>query len=319
MYPIILFAYNRPEHTLRVLEALKCNALAKLSHLHIFVDGPKADASAQTIEQIAKVREVVKQERWCGSVEYHISEINIGCRDSIINGISEVLKESEAVIVLEDDIITSPHFLSYMNGALEYYKDMRSVFSISGWNYPENRLNLPEDYKYDVYLSLRLLNWGWGTWRNRWEQVDWDKSFIKDFLSNKTLVEAFNRAGDDMSTMLLDEYEGKSDAWDIQFAYNHFKQGAYSIAPCVSYTQNIGLDGTGSHCGSTEKLNNDLSRCSSEVCYLDTLYLDKRIINAFYNINCRTKRPLWQKAINFISRKLGLNPLFVIKKKIYNG
>lgn len=318
MYPIILFAYNRPVHTLRVLEALKCNTLAEQSHLHIFVDGPKADASAQTIEQIDEVREVVKRDKWCGSVEYHISQTNIGCRDSIINGISEVLKESDAVIVLEDDIITSPHFLSYMNGALEYYKDMQSVFSISGWNYPENRLNLPENYKYDVYLSLRLLNWGWGTWRNRWNKVDWSKDFISDFLSDTTLVEAFNRAGDDMSIMLQDEYEGRSDAWDIQFAYNHFKQGAYSIVPCVSYTQNIGLDGTGSHCGTTEKLNNDLSRCSSNVCYLDTLYLDKRIINAFYNINCRTKRPIWQKSINFISRKLGLNPPFVIKKKIYN-
>ena len=318
MYPIILFTYNRPEHTLKVLEALKKNTLAEQSHLHIFVDGPKKEASEDIRNKIQAVKDIIKSDKWCGSVEYHIAEKNIGCRDSIIQGISKVLETNEAVIVLEDDIVTSPHFLTYMNAALEFYKNRNSVFSISGWNYPENKLKLPKDYNYDVYLSLRLLNWGWGTWKNRWEQVDWDKSFIKDFIEDEQLASAFDRAGDDMTLMLKEEYEGKSDAWDIQFAYNHFKQGAYSIVPTVSYTHNIGLDGTGVHCNSSDSLSSDLSKCKSQYLFLDNLYLDSRIVNAFYNVNCSQKRPLWQKVINYIARKIGINPPFVIKKKIYN-
>ena len=40
-------------------------------------------------------------------------------------------------------------------------------------------------------------------------------------------------------------------------------------------------------------------------------------INAFYNVNCRAKRPLWQKAINFIARKIGKKAPFVVKRKVY--
>ena len=56
---------------------------------------------------------------------------------------------------------------------------------------------------------------------------------------------------------------------------------------------------------------------SKDIRFLDVIYEDSRIINAFYNYYCRKKRPLWQKAINYIYRKLGKNPPFVIKKKIY--
>jgi len=137
LYPIILFAYNRPWHTEQVLIALKNNQLADQSHLIIFVDGPKDTATPEQRRNIEEVRQVVHKEKWCGSVEYHIAETNIGCRNSIIQGISMVLEKHEAAIVLEDDIVTSPYFLKYMNLTLNYYKERKSVFSVSGVTLPE--------------------------------------------------------------------------------------------------------------------------------------------------------------------------------------
>ena len=144
IFPIILFAYNRPGHTLQVLQALKKNELADQSHLIVYVDGPKANATHEQIGKIEEVRRVVQQEQWCGSVEYHLAEQNIGCRNSIIQGITEVLQKYEAAIILEDDIVTSPYFLSYMNKCLNFYKNYKSVFSISGMTLPENQFKIPK-------------------------------------------------------------------------------------------------------------------------------------------------------------------------------
>ncbi|MFR9627599.1 MAG: hypothetical protein SNH55_07620 [Rikenellaceae bacterium] len=320
MYPIILFTYNRPDHTLKVLEALKRNTLASESHLYIFVDGPKEGANPETIQQIEAVREVVQRETWCGSVEYHISETNIGCRDSIIQGISYVLKNHEAIIVLEDDIVTSPHFLSYINKCLDYYKNYRGVFSISGVTIPQKRFTLPHDYPYDVYVSLRQLNSGWATWADRWNLIEWGLGFVDSLNQDIILSSSYSRGGDDLVSMLLEQIDGKIDAWDVQFTYNHFKHHAVSIIPRYSYVDNIGGDGSGTHHFDDNKtLRFDLEQAIPEPRLLDVIYEDSRIINAFYNAFCRKKRPLWQKAFNFIARKLSQKPPFVIKKKIYNG
>ncbi len=315
--PVVLFAYNRPWHTEQVLQALKKNELAEQSHLIVFADGPKPDATAEEREKVEKVRKLVQQENWCGSVEYHFAEKNLGCRNSIIQGITQVLQQHEAVIVLEDDIVTSPFFLKFMNQALQFYAPYKSVFSISGYNLPEDKFKIPYNYKYDVYVSLRLLNWGWATWNDRWFQTQWDKQFIPEFLQQKEKVDAFKRGGDDLPRMLKEEFEGKSDAWDIQFDYQHLKNHAVSIVPCHSYTITIGTDGTGTHVQKGVNYKNDLSLAVETPRFLEDLYEDKRIINAFYNAFCSKKRPLWQKGINFLYRKLGKKPPFVIKKKIY--
>lgn len=317
MYPIVLFVYNRPEHTRKVLEALKKNLLADQSDLYVFADGAKSDATNEQIAKINAVRKVVESDKWCKNVICNFSSENHGCRDSIINGISTVLKSFDGVIVLEDDIVTSPYFLTYMNKALDYYKDRKSVFSISGHSHSPSRFQVPADYAYDVFASPRLFNWGWGTWSDRWFQTDWSMSYFEDFSKRAYEKEAFARGGDDMFKMLLAEKNGLTSAWDIQFAFAHFRNHAVSIVPCVSYTHNIGLDGSGTHCGN-EKVEGEYEiNMKSDVKFLDNLYFDSRIINLQYNAFCSQKRRLWQKAVNFVARKIGKKPPFVIKKKIF--
>jgi GR25 family glycosyltransferase involved in LPS biosynthesis len=318
-YPIILFAFNRPWHTEQVLNALQKNELAEKSDLFIYVDGPRENASQKEVKAVEDVRKLVSGKRWCKTVNIKIAEKNIGCRNSILNGVSEVIARHEGVIVLEDDIVTSPHFLNYMNKCLEHYKNFKSVFSISGMNLPENRIQLPEDYEYDVYASLRQLNSGWGTWKDRWNLIDWNLNFTKYFFKNPSMINAFKRGGDDLIPMLMDQVEGRIDAWDIQFTYNHFKFHAVSIIPRYSYVDNIGGDGTGMHhLDIHAKLRFDLSRAVKKPRLLDEIYEDERIINSFYNAFCSKKRPLWKKAVNRVSRMLGGKNVFTVKKKVYD-
>jgi hypothetical protein len=326
--PIVLFTFNRPWHTEQTLNALIQNVLANESILYVYADGPKENASPETLKNIAEVRALVLSKQWCKEVVLVASDTNIGCRDSIIRGISEVLQKHEQVIIMEDDIITSPQFLTYMNLSLNYYKDRMAVFSISGHSHSPEKYKIPQDYTYDVYVSPRLFNWGWGTWANRWNQTNWSLDYYNEFAKSKYEVEAFNRCGDDLFKMLKEEKIGESDAWDIQFTFAHFRNHAVSIVPCIPYTRNIGLDGSGTHCNMGDKA--ELSNTDSAKSYsyqlntnktpklIDILYEDKRIINSIYSAFYPQKRPVWQKAINRLSRMLGRENVFVIKKKIYN-
>ena len=315
--PILLITFNRPEHTRRTLESL---LLQRPNELYIYQDGPRVNNNCDVKNCHLVQEEIDDQLRLLTYdiiVHKHYSKTNRGCRDAIIFAITSVLQEHEAIIVVEDDIITSPAFLSYMNKALSYYKDNKSVHSISGYSHAPTRFRVPNDYEYDVYASPRLFNWGWGTWRDRWEQVDWSMSYYDEFMRHPEQIEAFNRGGDDMTQMLKDEKEGRSSAWDIQFAFDHFKHHAVSIVPCKSYTKNIGCDGSGTHCGSIVVENDEVLCENYEPKLLDVLYFDKEIINSLHNVFARKSRPIWQKVINHIARKLGKKAPFVIKKKVY--
>ena len=314
--PLLLITFNRSDHTRRTIEALR---VQQPPLVYVFQDGPRVGNVKDGVS-CKLVREVIEHEiDWKCELHTHFSETNRGCRDAIVYAISSVLKEHESVIVVEDDIITSPAFYIYMCKALEYYRNRPTVWSISGHSHSPEKFQVPEDYDYDVFASPRLFNWGWGTWRDRWERTDWTMSYYDDFMRHLYERQAFSRGGDDMIPMLIDEHEGLSSAWDIQFAFAHFTNHAVSIVPCVSYTYNIGQDGSGTHCYNVKRDTETPFLLNQNVNprWLDNLYFDSRIMNALYSIFSRVRRPKWQKAINFIYRKLGKQVPFTIKKKIY--
>ncbi|MBQ4393864.1 MAG: glycosyltransferase [Paludibacteraceae bacterium] len=314
--PIIVFAYNRPDHLERTLDALSRNELANESTLYIYCDGPKSGASTEQISQIEAVREVAKSVKGFKDIHIACADKNKGLANSVISGVTEVIEKWGKVIVVEDDLVTAPDFLYYMNAVLDHYEKFPAVFSVTGDRPPIDRMTIPEDYEYDVFVNLRSWSYGWGTWKDKWMGVDWDMPTFEEYIKRPRQIEAFSRCGDDVHRMLLMQRNHQIDSWAIRFSYAHFINHAVAIMPVHSYITHIGFDGSGTHCSSTN-INNEMYVHSKDIRFLDVIYEDSRIINAFYNYYCRKKRPLWQKAINYIYRKLGKNPPFVIKKKIY--
>ncbi len=317
--PIILFCYNRPEHTKRTLESLGKNVGAKESVVWVFSDGAKRGVE----RQVKCVREVVNSD-WVKSLFKEVKIVerkeNYGLAKNVIEGVSEVIKDAGRVIVLEDDLLTSSYFLKYMNGALEYYAERKGVFSIAANRPPENRLRVPVDYKYDVFVSLRNFSTGWATWKDRWEQVDWSLDYMNDLLKNEEMKKAFNRAGEDMTDMLCLQRDGKIDSWAIRFSFAHFKEHAVAILPCKSYVDNIGFDNTGVHSGKeyNGEHRNDLSKAVENPKWVDVLYEDRRIVNRFYNVYSRRKRIWWKRVVRMLLRKFGWKDLpFEIKEKVF--
>lgn len=316
--PIILFCYNRPWHVEQTLEALSRNELANQSTLYIYCDGPKTDASDEQHQKIAEVRQVVRKRQWCKEVHIVEAEKNKGLANSVISGVTEVIDRYHKVIVLEDDLITSSYFLTYMNHSLDFYEDYESVFSIGGYNFHQTKMPIPDDYPFDNYVCLRSCSWGWGTWSNRWSKVNWTMEKLDLCKINSNIMHALSRLGDDFIPMMQMQQDGLIDSWSVRFGFEHFVHHAVAMIPCISYVRNIGIDGSGTHCGNdSDPYHVDLSLSKRSPILLDILYEDSRIINAFYSCYSSIKRPLWQKAVNFIARKLGKKPPFVIKKKVY--
>lgn len=271
----MLFVYNRPEHTRRTVEALAENVLADKSSLYIFSDGPKNETDSNKVNS---VREYIKTISGFAKIEITTRENNLGLANSVISGVSEVFKIHNGVIVLEDDIITSPYFLKYMNELLSYFEKDSRIYSVTGYTFP---IKIPKDYEPSVYLSPRPSSWGWGTWKNRWETVDWNVSDYKEFIKDKSKVKEFNTGGDDLTRMLKNSVSGKNDSWAVKWSYAHFKNNAYCVYPVKSRVQNIGADWSGIHTIKTSKYDVELELNDNEIIGLSNLTPNEEIIINF--------------------------------------
>lgn len=248
--PIILFTYNRPEHTQKVLDALAENILAKQSELFIFCDGPKNEKAVEKNRQTRNVVLAEQERKRFKNVSVIISEQNKGLARSIIGGVTQIIEKYGACIVLEDDHITSKSFISYMNNALQFYEQNDRIWSISGFTYP---LQYLKDYSHDIYLSYRACSHGWATWKDRWELVDWEVKDYEQLKKSLSRIRRFNRGGNDLFRMLRHQMRGERDSWAIRFCYSQSKHDMFTVYPRVSLINNIGFDGTGTHCPNKEK------------------------------------------------------------------
>jgi hypothetical protein len=241
--PIVLFVYNRPEHTRLTLEALRKNELANKSILYVFADGPKNTLNANEAEKILEVRKVVAKEKWCGEVIISESATNKGLANSIIEGIGLVINRYNKVIVLEDDIQTSSGFLDFMNNALDYYNDDERVAGISGYSYPGiNSTSIA-----NVYFLPIGSSWGWATWKRQWDDVNFNAKEVRDEIVKKNLEKVLDFGGSPYFSMLNDQVNNKIDSWAIRFYASFFLQKKTFVYPSSSLVKNIGFDSTATH------------------------------------------------------------------------
>ena len=181
--------------------------------------------------------------------------------DSIIYGVSRVLKDHKSVIVLEDDLIASRNFLDFMNQALNFYKNDINIFSISG--YTMNLPSLPGSK--DYYFGLRASSWGWGVWKNKWKNINWNKEYYTDLFDDKISQKKFNLGGSDLTRMLRHQYEGKIDSWAIRFCYNQYKQNLMTVFPTTSKIISIGFGEGATHTNKTRRFNTKIDNSSNRI------------------------------------------------------
>ncbi len=283
--PIVLFTYNRLDELKSTVSALQKNFLAAESELFVYSDGAK---NKDTLQKVLKVREYLHSVKGFQKVHIVEQDKNLGLARSVIEGVSEVMDKYGRVIVIEDDLITSENFLCYMNQALEFYDTDERIFSISGFTMPLKSL---KNYDKDTYITLRPSSWGWATWKDQWDNIDWDVKDYDEFIDDRVSVRKFNCGGIDLTRMLKHYMEKKNNSWAIRWTYAMHKGEKYSIYPKVSKVQNIGFGDDATHCDGVNIYKSDLdSSVSCEFEFVDEMKPNTQIIDEFrYQYSYRNK------------------------------
>lgn len=239
--PVVIFAYNRPDHLKSLLISLSKNRGSSNSSVVVFLDGPKNDFD---LFQQSKILDVLNGTFPFKSIEVRKSERNKGLANSVRLGVTQMLSENSRVIVLEDDLVLSPFFLEYMNNALDFYESQTNVASIHGFQYP-----LKQTLSEPVFFRGADC-WGWATWRDRWDKVSFDSLDLSKKIEELDLIDSFNLRGSmDFYGLLLNQSRGKVDSWAICWHASMFLQNRLTLFPPKSLVQNHGNDGTGIHSG----------------------------------------------------------------------
>lgn len=240
--PIALFVYNRPQHTQTVIESLRRNSLAQQSDIVIYSDAPKSDRHRDAVNEVRSYLATIDGFRSIAIVE---RSSNLGVAKSISSGVTELIERHGRVIVLEDDLVTSPLFLDYMNSALDFYRDVERVMHVAAYMYPlADRHSLPEAFFYRGASC-----WGWGTWERAWRKFSANAPQLSAEIRERDAVLEFNLGGALKLTDLLErQISGELDSWNICWHANVFLNNGLCLHPRESFTTNIGLDGTGRHC-----------------------------------------------------------------------
>lgn len=240
--PIALFVYNRPAHTRQTVEALRANPLAASTELHVFSDGPRTPEAAPRIRE---VREYLKAIDGFAKVSVYERDRNFGLAASVIDGVTRLCDAFGRVIVVEDDLLVAPQFLDYMNVALDRYSDEAEVMQVSGYMFP-----VDVGASTDSFFLPFTTSWGWGTWASAWKAFDPLMPGLHALSGDRRLRDAFNLHGAyDYYGMLRRQQRGEVDSWAIRWYLSVFMRNGLTLYPAKTLVQNIGFDGSGTHCG----------------------------------------------------------------------
>lgn len=275
--PVVVFAYNRPVHLQRTLDALAVCRLAGKTEVYAFADGPRNEAA---VAKVAEVRAVLTREaeqtRFAG---FHVdaATANRGLANSIIRGVGSVIERHGRAIVLEDDLLVAPDFLEFINDCLEYYAEDPSVGAVTGFCPLQE---MPASHQGDVFMAMRNSSQGWATWARVWKDVDWSAKGMERMEHEWSLRRDFNREGNDRYDRLRRQLAGRIDSWSIRFGLSLYLRGLGTVYPAVNRIANIGYDGSGIHSGTGTPKNENIAESAY---MLRKVKLDPAIQRAFHD------------------------------------
>jgi len=295
--PITLFVYNRLEHTKKTVGALRENNLAKESELFVFSDGWKNEESRPKVEE---VRDYLKTIDGFKKVEMIEKEKNYGLAESIIAGVTDIVNKFGKVIVLEDDLVTSPYFLEYMNKALDLYQNDAEVVSIHGYTYPiKNTAKLPE-----TFFIKGADCWGWATWKRGWDLFERDGQKLLRELEEKNLTKEFDFSDSyPYTNMLRGQIAGKNNSWAIRWYASAFLNNKLTLYPGKSLIKNIGMDESGRHSGKTDVYDTEVATNPMNLKKLD-IKEDLEAREEFTKYFNSLKPSIFERILNKINSKI---------------
>jgi len=278
--PIVFFAYNRPDHTRQVLESLYRNKYADESSLWIYVDGPKAGASEETMAAIETVKKIVREKKWCGEVTIVEAEVNKGLVRSTTEGVTKMVNEFGKVIVMEDDNLVSPGFLTFMNDALDFYENNPRVMHISAYARPDLAAAAVNESTYFFYHTT---TWGWGTWKRAWDKFTPDAMAVRNAVKQKGNIRKLNMDGTfEFFWGLYAVAKSNMNSWNTIWHSVVFLNDGLILYPKKSLVSNIGHDGTGTNCAPDDRFQINYEVLAVEVPVTEIPLIEHEAVRKHY-------------------------------------
>jgi hypothetical protein len=237
--PVLLLAFNRPDHTRRVLNAIRC---IRPMRLFVAADGPR---TAQEGEKVKRVHELVREIDWPCQVQTLFRETNLGCKLAVSQAITWFFERVEEGIILEDDCVPHPTFFPFAAELLERFRNDQRVFMISGDNFQFGRRRTDYSYYFSRYTHI----WGWATWRRAWRLYDhamthWpelrDDGWLLDILGTRQAAEYWN-------AIFEATHQDRNTSWAYRWSYAAWCHGGLTVLPNVNLVSNIGFGADATH------------------------------------------------------------------------
>lgn len=282
--PIALSAYSRVKHIQQTVDALAANDLADQSDLYVFSDAPRPGDEAI----VAEMRNFLDSITGFKNVTIIKRETNNRAFNNR-DGIRQLLSKYGKMIFLEEDIVTAPGFLKFINQGLNVYEKREDVFAVCGYTPP---IRMPKDYADDIFLCPRFSAWGYGFWKNSFDQIIFDREQYRRLLKDKSRLNQFRKNGEDLVSLLAKEADERIDAMDVKIFFTQFIYQSYVVCPVRSLTLNTGFDGTGIHCGTTKRYDVDLWKQIREFKTPLDIQPDNRINRKLYLFRSKLPEPL---------------------------
>jgi Glycosyl transferase family 2 len=250
--PVVVYTYNRLEHLKKTIAALKANHLAAETDIFVVSDGPKDEFANHKVSVLRDYIDSIEGFRNVNRI-YHTD--NVGVIQSVQIAEKLILSGYDQLITLEDDIVTSRNFLDFINAGLDFYEASEQAFTIAGYCPP---VKIAQDYQFDSWSSPWHSPWGYGIWKSKYESIDVEFNPFQEIKRIKSKYDFLKKHGDFFIETLDHDARGLMIAGDARFAGQMLLKGSYTVIPCKSKVQNIGMDGSGVHCLPTERFDVDL-------------------------------------------------------------
>jgi hypothetical protein len=239
--PVVLIIFNRPEHTKKVLEKIRD---VRPKKLYVISDGPRT-GKALDPELVLACRRLINEIDWGCEVVRDFAEHNLGCRERVVTGLSNVFKQEDRAIILEDDCLPSKSFFYFTQSLLDRYADDPRVGSIGGTLPTGISHPGPESYFFSKYPQI----WGWGTWSRVWTNydasiADWPTMRTTNFLDGKLHSK---KAAANWRWNFDSVYKSQIDTWDYQFIFSMWRHNLLTVIPSSNLISNIGFGPDATH------------------------------------------------------------------------
>ena len=228
----------RPEYARRTFEAIK---LAQPKSLYFYSNKGRLEKEGE-IERNNQIRSFVDEIDWPCELHTWFRDECVNVYDSLRGAINWLFDNEEEGIILEEDCVPTLGFFSYVDQMIQMFRNEDKVWYVSG----DNPFNLnPSGHEY-IYSRYHLM-YGWATWKDRWQKIQWGDFGVQYILENKICYQLFKTKSQarerEQHLMNCKDFLFQTNCWDYALGFTVDKNRGVGVYPVTHLVHNIGLSG----------------------------------------------------------------------------